>query len=138
MNSKLLICAAGAVACLVAAPAQARVSHRDCQIHGHRTYSHRHVEPNDRLVSCDRPVQFGRYPTTARCSAMAVRNGGAGPDVPGTLMAVEMPYHPGAPAIERADAMNAACAEASEACYHASEGEGGDIACKIIDQGFVR
>lgn len=128
--------AAGAAAALAAvSPAQA-ASHYDCQVHGFRPYSHRHIDPNDTLVSCDRPQQLKRYPTAARCVAHARRQGGSGAVAPGTQVASQVPYPPYAPARDRAHAMNIACSEAIESCYHASQGLG-TVQCSVIDRKFV-
>lgn len=121
----------GAGAGVQAAP----VSHSDCQIHGARPYSHRHVEPNDTTVTCDRPAITGRAATTARCVAEGFDRGRA---VLGTRVSSDVPMPPRAPAALQANALNQACAEAIAGCRAAAEGLGKPVLCKRVDQTFAQ
>lgn len=121
-------------AMLTLSPASAgAVSHADCQLHGARPYLHRHVEPNDTTVTCDRPAITGRAATTARCVAEGFERGRA---VLGTRVASEVPIPPRAPAAHQADALNQACAEAVAGCRAAAGGLGQNVLCRRVDQSF--
>lgn len=128
--------AAGAGASLSPTGAAATaVNHPDCQIHGVRPYSHRHVGPDGRVVTCDRPVITGRFATAARCVAQAVEGGEA---VLGTRSASELPLAPDAPARTRAAALNQACVEAVAGCEAAANGVTFAGACQVVDRHFAR
>lgn len=109
------------------------VSHGDCQIHGARPYAHRHVEPNDTTVTCERPAITGRAAVTARCVAEGFSGGR---QVLGTRVSSEVPIPPRAPAALQADALNQACAEAMAGCQAAASGLGRPVDCQRVDQNF--
>lgn len=113
----------------------AAVSHADCQIHGARPYPHRHVDPGDRAISCERPVITGRFATSARCVAQGLRGGAP---VLGTRVSSELPLAPNALAATRASALNQACAEALAGCEQAASTLGGAVRCEVMDRNFAR
>lgn len=110
-------------------------THPDCRIHGVRPYSHRHVGPDGRAVTCDRPALTGRFATAARCVAEGIENGRP---VLGTRVASEIPLSPDDNARIRAQALNEACAEAIAGCQQAAAGLGRRISCERMDVHFAQ
>ncbi len=109
------------------------VSHVECRLHGARPYAHRHVDPGDKTITCERPAITGRPATTARCVAEGFSGGRV---VLGTRVSSEIPIPPKAPAAYQADALNQACSEAIAGCWAAAEGLGKQVSCKRVDQNF--
>lgn len=138
MTSRILIAAGAAIAAgltLASAGGAVAVSHADCQIHGFRPYAHRHVDPGDKTISCERPALTGRFATSARCVAQALVDGQ--PQL-GTRVSSELPLLPDSPARERANALNAACGEALAGCEAAAAGLGQRARCEIMDRNFAQ
>lgn len=112
-------------------------THYDCQQHGFRTYLHRHEDPGDKTIGCDRPATTGRYGNAANCRALALRRNGRGPVVLGTNTFSGVPIGSLAPARARAAALNQACAEALNACDARKVERGAPRAvCIVIDRFF--
>ena len=109
------------------------VSHTECRLHGFRPYAHRHVDPGDKTITCERPAITGRPATTARCVAEGFSGGTV---VLGTRVSSEIPIPPQAPAAYQADALNQACSEAIAGCWAAAQGLGKQVSCKRVDQNF--